>query len=115
MRNRAAYERAETRDYIATRLDLEAMILVVDGKLLLLISADKATDIDAALRLAKDYNLKIMIGGGTEAWMVADKLAAARVPVFTGAMSNVPFNFAQLGARQENAAILRRAGVQVVL
>jgi imidazolonepropionase-like amidohydrolase len=115
MRNRAAYERAETRDYIATRLDLEAMIPVVEGKLPLLVAADKATDIDAALRLAKEYGLKIMIGGGAEAWMVADKLAAARVPVFTGAMSNVPFSFTQLGARQENAAILKRAGVQVVL
>jgi imidazolonepropionase-like amidohydrolase len=115
MRNRAAYERAETRDYAASRLDLQAMIPVVEGKLPLLIAADKATDIDAALRLAKDENLKIMIGGGAEAWMVADKLAAARVPVFTGAMNNIPGSFTQLGANQENAGLLRRAGVTVIV
>lgn len=115
MRNRAAYERAETRQYAASRLDLEAMIPVVEGKLPLLIAADKATDIDAALRLAKENNLKIIIGGAAEAWMVADKLAAAHVPVLTGAMNNIPGSFATLGQNQENAGLLRRAGVQVVV
>jgi imidazolonepropionase-like amidohydrolase len=115
MRNRAAYERAETRDYAASRLDLQAMIPVVEGKLPLLIAADKATDIDAALHFAKDNNLKIIIGGGAEAWMVADKLAAAKVPVLTGAMNNIPGSFEQLNSRQENPSLLRRAGVQVVL
>lgn len=115
MRNRAAYERAETRDFAASRLDLQAMIPVVEGRLPLLIAADKSTDIDAALRLARDNDLKIIIGGGAEAWMVADKLAAARVPVLTGAMNNIPGSFATLGQNQENAGLLRRAGVQVVI
>ena len=47
--------------------------------------------------------------------MVADKLAAARVPVLTGAMNNIPGGFAALGQRQENAALLRKAGVQIAL
>ncbi len=115
MKNRAAYEKAETRDYIASRLDLEAMIPVVEGKLPLLISADKATDIDAALRIAKENGLKIMIGGGAEAWLVANKIAAANVPVLTGAMNNIPGSFATLSSTQENAALLKRAGVQVVV
>ncbi len=113
-RNRAAFERAETRDYSASRLDLQAMIPVVEGRLPLLIAADKATDIDAALRIARENNLRIFIGGGAEAWMIADKLAAARVPVLTGAMNNIPGGFTTLGQTQENAAILRRAGVQVI-
>ena len=115
MRNRAAYERAETRDYSASRLDLQAMIPVVEGRLPLLIVADKATDIDAALRIAREEKLKIMIGGGAEAWMVADKLAAANVPVLTGAMNNIPGSFQQLGQRQENLGLLRRAGVKVMV
>ncbi|HEX6573907.1 MAG TPA: amidohydrolase family protein [Gemmatimonadaceae bacterium] len=115
MRNRAAYERAETREYSASRLDLQAMIPVVEGRLPLLIAADKATDIDAALRVAKENNLKIIIGGGAEAWMVSDKLAAAKVPVLTGAMNNIPGSFATLGSNQENAGLLRRAGVTVVV
>jgi len=115
MKNRAAFERAQTRNYIASRLDLEAMIPVVEGRLALLVSADKATDIDAAMRIAKENGLKIMIGGGAEAWLVADKLAAARIPVLTGAMNNIPSSFSQLATAQENAGLLRKAGVQVIV
>jgi imidazolonepropionase-like amidohydrolase len=114
-RNRAAYERAETRDYAASRKDLEAMIPVVNGQLPLIIATDKSSDIDAALMLAKEYGIKIIIGGGAEAWMVADKLAAAHVPVMTGAMNNIPNDFASLGTRQDNLALLRRAGVPVII
>src|SRR5215210_175687 len=113
--HRTAFDRAETRPFAASRLDLQAMIPVVEGRLPLLITVDRASDIDAAMRLARDFNVKLMIGGGAEAWMMADKLAAARIPVLTGAMNNIPAGFASLGQRQENAALLRKSGVQVVL
>jgi len=114
-RRRADFERAATRDFAATRLDLEALVPVVEGRLPLLFAVDRASDIEAALILARDYNLRLMIGGGAEAWMVAGKLAAARVPVLTGAMNNIPGSFSTLGQRQENAGLLRRAGVTVAL
>ena len=47
--------------------------------------------------------------------MIAGKLAAAKVPVLTGAMNNIPENFSTLGQRQENAGLLTRAGVTVAL
>ena len=113
--HRDAFDRAQTRPFTASRLDLQAMIPVVEGRLPLLISVDRASDIDAAMRLARDYNVKLMISSGAEAWMMADKLAAARIPVLTGAMNNIPAGFASLGRRQENAGLLRKAGVQVAL
>lgn len=114
-RNRAAYERAETRNYAASRKDLEAMVPVLNGLLPLIVATNKSSDIDAALMLAREYAVKIIIGGGAEAWMVADKLAAARVPVMTGAMNNIPGDFSSLGTRQDNLAMLRRAGVSVII
>jgi len=114
-RRRAEFERAQTRDFAAPRLDLEALVPVVEGRLPMLLEADRASDIEAALLLARDYGIRLMIGGGAEAWMVADKLAAARVPVLTGAMNNIPSSFSALGERQENAGLLRRAGVQVAI
>ena len=114
-RNRAAYDRNETRELAASRADLEALIPVVEGRLPLLVQADRASDIEAALRMAREFGLRIMIGGGAEAWMVADRLAAARVPVLTGAMNNIPTSFLSLGSRQESVGLLRRAGVQVVV
>jgi imidazolonepropionase-like amidohydrolase len=57
----------------------------------------------------------MMIAGGAEAWMLADRLAAARIPVLTNATNNIPSSFATLGSRQENAGLLRRAGVTVAI
>jgi imidazolonepropionase-like amidohydrolase len=91
------------------------MIPVIQGKLPLVVFVDRASDIDAAMRIAREFNVKLMIGSGAEGWMMADKLAAARIPVLTGAMNNIPGGFAALAQRQENAAILRKAGVQVAL
>ena len=113
--HRDAFDRAETRPFSASRLDLQALIPVIEGRLPLMITVDRESDIDAAMRLARDYNVKLIIGGGAEAWMMADKLAAARVPVLTGAMNNIPAGFATLGQRQENAGLLRKAGVGVAL
>ena len=115
MSHRGDYDRAQTRTLSATNNDLEALVPVVEGKMPLVIDADSMPEIDAALALARDYKLQIMISGGAEAWLTADRLAAAHVTVLTGAMNNIPGNFAQLNQRQENAALLRRAGVRVVL
>jgi imidazolonepropionase-like amidohydrolase len=114
-RRKADYERAQTRQFAASRLDLEALGPVLDGRVPLLLEADRASDIESALKLARDYNLKLIISGAAEAWMVAAKLAAARVPVLTGAMNNIPLSFSSLGERQENAGLLRRAGVTVAI
>lgn len=113
--HRDAFDRAQTRPFSASRLDLQALIPVIEGRLPMLITVDRESDIDAAMRLARDYNVKLIIGGGAEAWMMADRLAAARIPVLTGAMNNIPAGFAALGQRQENAGLLRKAGVGVAL
>ena len=107
--------RPDPTAFEVSRTDLAAMGPVLAGQLPLIIGADMASDIDAALRLAAEYRLRIMISGGAEAWKVADRLAAANVPVLTGALNNIPGGFSTLGARQENAALLRRAGVNVLL
>jgi len=115
MNFRADYDRGAARSLSAPRADLEALIPVVSGKLPLIIEANRMDEIDAALALARDHNLKLIIVGGAEAWLSADRLAAAQIPVLTGAMSNIPSSFATLNQRQENAGLLRRAGVRVVL
>ena len=111
--HRTDFDRAQLRPLSASRLDLEALLPVLDGKVPMIIEADKSSDIEAALILAKDFGFRLVLAGGAEAWMVADKLAAAHVPVLTGAMNNIPSSFATLGQRQENAGLLQKAGVQV--
>jgi imidazolonepropionase-like amidohydrolase len=114
-RTRQAFERGETRQYSASRLDLEALQPVLAGREPLVVEAHRASDIQTALRIAREYDLKLVITGGTEAWMVADELARARVPVIVKVLTNLPERFEALGATYENAARLRRAGVQVAI
>jgi imidazolonepropionase-like amidohydrolase len=112
---REAFENAGTRAFAVGRVHLEALAAVLAGRMPLLASADRATDIEAALDLAAEYKFRVIIQGGAEAWQVADRLAKSGVPVLTGALDSIPASFASLGARQENAAILRKAGVPIVL
>jgi imidazolonepropionase-like amidohydrolase len=114
-RRRTEFERAQTRPFAARRADLEALVPVVEGRLSLMINADRESDIDAVLRLARETNVKVIIAGGAESWKMADKLAAANVPVVVGSMVNIPQSFAALGSRQETPALLHRAGAKVVL
>ena len=112
---RDAFDNAALRDLAAHRLQLAALQTVLTGQVPLLVAVHRAADIEAALALARDYKLRIGILGGAEAWMVAPQLAAARVPVFTTALDSIPTSFATLGQRQENAGLLRKAGVTVGL
>jgi imidazolonepropionase-like amidohydrolase len=113
--NRAAYDRAQSRSLSATRADLEALVPVVEGRLPLILNVDRASDIKQAIDIAKAYGVKLVIAGGTEAWEVAPALAAAKVPVLTGTLMNIPAAFDQLGQRHDNIVVLRRAGVNVAI
>lgn len=112
-RNRAAFESGARRDYVATRLDLEALQPLLAGRVPLLIEAQRASDILAALRVAGDHGLRAVIIGGAEAWRVAPRLARDGVPVILDAFANLPAAFESLDATLENAARLHAAGVSV--
>jgi imidazolonepropionase-like amidohydrolase len=109
--HREAWEHAERRPYTLSRLDLEALAPVARGELPLVISVERASDIEAALRLARERHLKLILAGCSEAWIVADQIAAAKVPVLLNPLMNLPSSFQQLGATLENAARLHKAGV----
>lgn len=111
--NRKAFEQGERREYALSRLDLEALIPVVRGELPLVLAVQRASDIQAALRLAREYKLDLILAGATEGWMVAPEIAAAKVPVLVNPLDNLPGSFETLGATLENAARLHKAGVTI--
>ncbi len=113
--NRAAFDRGAARALAASRLDLEALQPVLAGDMPFVVTVDRASDIEAVLRIAADYDLDLVIRSGAEAWMVADELAAADVPVILRPLTNSPSSFARLGARFDNAALLQAAGVPIML
>ncbi len=113
MANKLAYEGKGRREYAAKRLDLEALEAVLEGKTPLVLKVDRASDIEAALRLARDFDVRLIIAGGAEAWLVAAKIVDQNVPVILDPMQNLPQRFETLGARLDNAALLHKAGVLI--
>lgn len=112
---RAAFEQGATRDFGLSRLDLAALIPVVQGKTPLLIRVSRAADIRQALKLAADEKIKIVLEGVEEGWMVAAEIAKAGVPVILDPQADLPDSFETLGSRLDNAARLHAAGVSVAI
>ncbi|HET8763002.1 MAG TPA: amidohydrolase family protein [Gemmatimonadales bacterium] len=110
--NPAAYENRARRDLSLSRLDLQAMVPVVQGKLPLVLAVDRAPDILNALALAREFKLRLMLSGAAEGWMVADAIRAAGVPVIINPLTDIP-GYDNLAATLENAARLQKAGVTV--
>jgi imidazolonepropionase-like amidohydrolase len=113
--NRAAWEQNRSRALSLSPLHLEALQPVLARRLPLLLRANRAADILAALRFAREENLRLVVTGGAEAWLVADALARAQVPVVLVPSAQVPASFEQVRARDDAATLLEAAGVQVVL
>ncbi|MFO0412050.1 MAG: amidohydrolase family protein [bacterium] len=114
-RNRAAYDRAGLRDLSLSRADLEALIPVANGTMPLIVTVRRAADIQQVLRLAREEDVKIILDGAEEAWLVADQIAAANVPVLLNPISNLPGSLETRAARMQNAAVLDAAGVVIAI
>jgi len=113
-RRRTDYTRAQMQELSASAADLNALLPVLRGQLPLLVVANRRSDIETALRIAREYKLRLILAGAAEGWTIADKIAAAGVPVLVQPMDNIP-GYDALGVRYENAALLVRAGVRVSL
>lgn len=112
-RNRAAFDLRRMDEFGLSRADLEALAPVVEGKEPLLVEVNRASDIHHMLELAREERIRIVLSGAAEAWMLADEIAAAHVPVILDAEDNQAFNFDELNATYENAALLQKAGVLI--
>lgn len=101
---------------LITRQDAAALRPVVEGRMPLLVHAERVADIRAALALKREFpTLKLVLVGVSEGWRVAPEIAAAKVPVIAAALADLPERFEQLSATQSNVGRLARAGVPVAI
>lgn len=108
-----AHERGQHSDYTLSVADLEALQGVLSGNVPLLANVDRAADIEELISLKVEYGIRVIINGGTEAWMLAAHVAAANIPVILAPTDNLPSNFDRLNATAKSAAILADAGVTI--
>lgn len=91
-------------------LDLEVMARVLKGELPLLVTAQRSRDIMDALRLGKEFKLKIVLDGAAEAPLVLNEIKASGYPVIVH-----PTMYRALGETEnlsfETAAKLQAAGI----
>jgi imidazolonepropionase-like amidohydrolase len=87
---------------------------VLNRELRLLVTAHKARDIMTALRIAKEFNIKIVLDGASEAQMVVNEIKASGFPVIVH-----PTMFRAVGETEslsmETASKLKQAGIPVAL
>lgn len=91
-----------------------AWLSVIDRKIPLLITADAAQDIMSALRLAKEFNLRIVLDSVAEAQLVLKEIKASGFPVIVHPTMARPGGDAE-SMSMEDAAKIKAAGIPVAL
>ena len=98
----------------ARDLRMEAYGRVLRREIPLLVTAHRSQNIVAALRLAKEFNIRIVLDGASESYLVVEQIKAAGVNVIVH-----PTMYRAAGEAEnlsmETAATLRHAGVTVAI
>jgi len=107
-------ENAEEGKEPARNLRMDAFAQVLSGDMRLLVTVERANDILTVLRLADEFGIDIVLDSAAEAYLVAEQIKAAGVPVITHP------TMARHGGERENATFeaashLRDAGIAFAL
>ena len=94
---------------------LEALLPLLRGEVPAVIHADRVAEIEEALAIARDYDLRLVVTGGVEAHKLAAELARAGAGVILGNSGSYASDIRGGGEgwSVEGPAILTRAGVKV--
>jgi len=122
LRKLADYEKAKAKNekLEAPRKpgDIDSYLRLLRREMPARLSADKAGEIMKALELVDEFPFRLVIEGGTEAWTVADAIAARDVAVILSPREKQRPNediSQPSGSNVENAAILKKAGVKFAI
>ncbi len=92
----------------------EALADVLAGKVPLLVTAQRHTDIESALRLRTEFGLRIVLDGAAEGYQLIDEIRAAGVPVIVHpTMTRAEGETENLS--METAGRLHAAGIPIAL
>lgn len=98
----------------AKDLKSEIMLRIIKREIPLLVTAHLAQDILTAIRIAKEFNIRIVLDGVSDAHLVLDDIRASGFPVIVHAtMARAGGETQNLSI--ENAARIRAAGIRVAM
>ncbi len=96
--------------------DLKSLIMdrVIKREMPLLVNAEAAVDIMTALRIAKEFNIRIVLEGASDGHMLLSEIKASGFPVIVHPTMARPGGDRE-NLSMENASKLRAAGIPVAL
>ncbi len=98
----------------ARDLRLETLVRVLKGELPLAVTAHRAQDIAALLRVAKEFNIRVILDGGAEAYIMLDELKAAGIDVMVH--PTMARGYGEMENKSaETAKKLQDAGIRVAI
>ncbi len=89
------------------------MKAVLSGDIPVYAIVNRKADIEQLIAFQNRFGIRVILSGAGEAWMVADMLAAAGIPVVLDPSANLPSNFDLLARTSAAAGRLHAAGVKV--
>lgn len=92
---------------------MEALSAAVRGEMPVIVEANDADQIRAAIRFADSMHVKIVVRGGAEGWQLADTLAMKNIPVVIAPLTSVPDSDAPYDEVYANPGVMARAGVLI--
>ncbi len=97
--------------------EMDAILPVLRGERILMVRANTASDIEAAIDWVQQRHIeRVVFSGVSEGWRVADKLAEAGIPVIVGPVLATPTRESDRYDRAyANAGLLHDAGVKVAI
>jgi len=96
-------------------LKLEALLPYLQGKKPVVLAADESSDLQAAVNLAHEFNLKFILNHISHSQSVLDYVASLKVPVIVGPIYEAPKPDERFDAVYSLPAQLYRRGVKIAL
>ncbi|MBI4892877.1 MAG: amidohydrolase family protein [Acidobacteria bacterium] len=97
----------------ARDLRMEELVEVLDGKRTVQHHTHRHDDILTVLRLQREFGFKVVLHHVSDGWMVADQIAAAKVPVSVIVIDSPGGKLEAKDADIRTAGVLEKAGVLV--
>ena len=94
-------------------LGLDAMVEVLNGKRIVHHHTHRADDIMSVLRLQKEFGFKLVLHHVSEAWKVADEIAAAHVPCSIITIDSPGGKLEAVDLSMQTGAELEKRGINV--
>ena len=94
-------------------MKLESMIPVMEGKIPLKAHAHRADDILTAIRIAKEFGVKMTLDHCTDGSLIADELAEEGLPAFVGHSLGSKSKIELINKSFSTPAVLHEAGVPI--